>query len=550
MPRHLIFALLLLTAFGAVAENFDNRIKVDYFTEMANDVKRAPAERLQWLDSLLSLPDGYNRTKVLLLKSQLLRQVGKPAEALKVSDSTLIDIDARPEDMRRLILYSNAQAQDAAGNLRAARDRYEQVMAMPRPEKPDIYFITAHTNVISVYYQLRDLASAHDRALHAIEVVSSCDFPQKDDYIIDILGMRAMLYLHENKLDSAYDQLAQARRLKPEGKALTGIYDLLAQLYFRKGEYGASAEYIDKALQTGGVTTNHGAALCLKADALMHDGKPAEALATLRLMPDYLLANNAAENLWQYYTLRGRANSALGNATAAAADMDSALIYAKNVIDESDRHDEGNALALLAAEKDLAQATADKSSLSRRVGALAWGLAATIVVALLLGALCVVLHRRCKGLKVASTKISAADADAEFNRRQAALLLKVTHMMSMLDAVRKRLSDKDFSPADREDLVKKIQGMESKEKIWDQLAAQFEQSNNRFLARLSELHPSLNKSEKRICLFILLNMSTKEIAEVLDRSPHTVDVTKYNLRKKLNINEPTETYLTRLARQE
>lgn len=85
--------------------------------------------------------------------------------------------------------------------------------------------------------------------------------------------------------------------------------------------------------------------------------------------------------------------------------------------------------------------------------------------------------------------------------------------------------------------------------MWDMFSAQFEMTNSKFLDLLSTRHPDLTKSEKRICAFMLINLSTKEIAELLDRSPRTVDVTKYNIRKKLNTDLSTDEYLRRLAEE-
>lgn len=46
--------------------------------------------------------------------------------------------------------------------------------------------------------------------------------------------------------------------------------------------------------------------------------------------------------------------------------------------------------------------------------------------------------------------------------------------------------------------------------------------------------------------YVLLNMTSKEIAQISNRSIRTVDNIKYSLRKKLAISEPVHVYLRRL----
>ena len=47
--------------------------------------------------------------------------------------------------------------------------------------------------------------------------------------------------------------------------------------------------------------------------------------------------------------------------------------------------------------------------------------------------------------------------------------------------------------------------------------------------------PKLTKSEKRLCALISIDMSTKNIAILLNISPETVKKTRHNLRKKIGL---------------
>ena len=53
--------------------------------------------------------------------------------------------------------------------------------------------------------------------------------------------------------------------------------------------------------------------------------------------------------------------------------------------------------------------------------------------------------------------------------------------------------------------------------------------------------------EVRLCAFILMNMTSKEIAATTNRSVNTINSTKHSLRKKFKITEPTIAYIRRIS---
>ena len=57
-----------------------------------------------------------------------------------------------------------------------------------------------------------------------------------------------------------------------------------------------------------------------------------------------------------------------------------------------------------------------------------------------------------------------------------------------------------------------------------------------FLTKLKDLHPSLTHNDLRLCAFLRLNLLSKEIAPLLNISVRSVEVKRYRLRKKLNMN--------------
>ena len=58
-----------------------------------------------------------------------------------------------------------------------------------------------------------------------------------------------------------------------------------------------------------------------------------------------------------------------------------------------------------------------------------------------------------------------------------------------------------------------------------------------FLKRLKEKYPTISPRELDLSTYLLMNMSTKEIAEIMNISSGGVELARYRLRKKLNLTK-------------
>ncbi|MEC5142448.1 triple tyrosine motif-containing protein [Chitinophaga sp. 212800010-3] len=77
---------------------------------------------------------------------------------------------------------------------------------------------------------------------------------------------------------------------------------------------------------------------------------------------------------------------------------------------------------------------------------------------------------------------------------------------------------------------------------WDQFAAHFDELNNNFLRKLKSRYPALTNTDLKLCAYLQLKLSTKEIAQLMAISVRGVEIKRYRLRKKLNL--PTEKSMT------
>lgn len=70
---------------------------------------------------------------------------------------------------------------------------------------------------------------------------------------------------------------------------------------------------------------------------------------------------------------------------------------------------------------------------------------------------------------------------------------------------------------------------------WNVFEEAFNNADKDFLKKIKSMHPSLTSNDLRLCAYLRLNLSSKEIAPLLNISPRSVEVKRYRLRKKLNL---------------
>ncbi len=77
---------------------------------------------------------------------------------------------------------------------------------------------------------------------------------------------------------------------------------------------------------------------------------------------------------------------------------------------------------------------------------------------------------------------------------------------------------------------------------WHVFEEAFNNADKDFLKKIKQIHPSLTSNDLRLCAYLRLNLSSKEIAPLLNISARSVEVKRYRLRKKMNL--PHESSLT------
>ena len=70
---------------------------------------------------------------------------------------------------------------------------------------------------------------------------------------------------------------------------------------------------------------------------------------------------------------------------------------------------------------------------------------------------------------------------------------------------------------------------------WELFKEAFNNADQKFLKKLKKLHPNLSPNDIKLCAYLRLNLSSKEIAPLLNISIRSVEIKRYRLRKKLGL---------------
>ncbi|MEM8845736.1 MAG: triple tyrosine motif-containing protein [Bacteroidota bacterium] len=70
---------------------------------------------------------------------------------------------------------------------------------------------------------------------------------------------------------------------------------------------------------------------------------------------------------------------------------------------------------------------------------------------------------------------------------------------------------------------------------WELFKEAFNNADRKFLKKLKKEHPNLSPNDIRLCAYLRLNLSSKEIAPLLNISARSVEIKRYRLRKKMGL---------------
>ncbi|UKT62963.1 triple tyrosine motif-containing protein [Pedobacter mucosus] len=118
------------------------------------------------------------------------------------------------------------------------------------------------------------------------------------------------------------------------------------------------------------------------------------------------------------------------------------------------------------------------------------------------------------------------------------VLAKIKEVIS---AVIKDQDISERSPSFRH-LIRLIKDVEKKDQELDHLSVHFNHINSEFFNKLKDEYPDLSQNDLKFCAYLSMNLSSKEMAQLMNVTIKAIEVGRYRLRKKLQLKSETNLY--------
>ncbi|MEM9648395.1 MAG: triple tyrosine motif-containing protein [Bacteroidota bacterium] len=135
-------------------------------------------------------------------------------------------------------------------------------------------------------------------------------------------------------------------------------------------------------------------------------------------------------------------------------------------------------------------------------------------------------------------KLKNEQLQAEFKSKSnelAASTMSIIKKNELLTKVKEQLASSVEDKESVKPIIHVIDKNLNQNDDWELFKEAFNNADRKFLKKLKKAHPNLSPNDIRLCAYLRLNLSSKEIAPMFNISPRSVEIKRYRLRKKMNL---------------
>jgi tetratricopeptide (TPR) repeat protein len=243
-----------------------------------------------------------------------------------------------------------------------------------------------------------------------------------------------------------------------------------------------------------------------------------------------------------YTEIINRASKELGDLYLERKDTSNAFIY--KIIENQSK----DSLSQLRKEKTMAnlelQYQSEKKEFEKKIAQQKKeNMMVIIILGLISGLIITILIISRQRIKAKNATLEKQTIEKELGFKNKELSINLMALMKkneMLSDISSRLIqiEKEAVKEETKEAINKISHELKKnadEKIWKEFSVRFQEVHSGFYEALLAKFPDLTQNELKLCAFLKLNMSTKDISELTGQTKLTLENSRYRLRKKLGI---------------
>lgn len=475
---------------------------------------------------------AFNKIRLLTSRAELFSQIAEYPESLKDffeakkliestnnlnQDSTLLRIYIKLMSDIGVIFIHTGKYEEAVQYFQMGLDFLNQIGADPADKFFKGEFFRFNLNYGALYARARDFDKAELYFTKAMQYLNADKFTNT----ATLLNNLSIIARENGDLDKAFDLTKQAIEIWKDNdypRGLVQSYNNLGNCYFDIGDTKNALEYYNLALNISMENAYGGSAII------------------------------ALEQLATVYNQIGRYKLAYENHLKFKQLSDSLLNLEKvqmvTQLELQDKFDQRlNNARLLQQKREAEQ--------KRRE--LIFGLIAAVsIMSLIILVLLYSLQRsKSTRLKLSAEKNklkritleqekNILEEELEFKNKELATnvmyMVKKNELITQISEklIKFKIAFKKENQGIIEEIIKELQST-TEEDIWTEFEIRFQQVHNDFYEKLNEKIPNLSANEKKLCAFLRLNMSTKEISAITYQSINSITVARSRLRKKLEL---------------
>lgn len=431
------------------------------------------------------------------------------------------------------------------GNLQSALEYLQSALHLHEKTQNQIGAFYNLVNVSSIYFDQKEFDMARQFLQKAQEIAGQNDEPML--MAICYVNMGNILYQQKLWTEALeYFQKSMAISKDRDIPLSTSTLASIGTLYTQQGEYAKATVALDQALELAkkirpqilGEVYGAQGALYLKQN------KYDRAMDWLRKALDF------SEKIG-YVDLQKDCNRQLASIYAISGDYKRAYthhIQYKALFDSLYNEKHTREITLLESSyrfaKEREAYELEKTGRELRIRSQQQTILSLGLISLLVFSLAIVVYWSGRlRKKVLKLEIEKMNRELEVNQKAMAVAkLKLiqnsereAHHVRMLEDIQERATGSEVTLGS---LISNYK-LQANQSNWEEFETLFTKVNASFWGKLNELSPTLTPNERKLCVFLKLNMGNKDIALITFQSEEALKKSRLRLRKKFDLDRST-----------